>query len=148
MRKLVALAVGSSAAISMAVIAAGHANSQGPLDVTGEPYGQAATLLKQQGYTAVFGGAVGGDVPQSQCIVTNQKIRPVMWPATQRVQLMLNCTKAAQPAPDQQPAGAPGVVPGAPNQNPGPPHVGANGITTVTPTPVAGPPPQQAQPAG
>jgi hypothetical protein len=139
-KRLVGLAAGSLAATAMALITAGHASSDPPVDVTGQPYGQAAALLKQQGYQAVFGGAVGGDVPQGQCIVKSQKLIPGAWPAKVSVSLMLNCTKAAQPPPDQQPAGAPGVVPGAPNLTPGPPHVGANGVTTVTPTPVAGPP--------
>jgi hypothetical protein len=126
-KKLVAFAAGSFAAVSMALITAGHANSTGPLDVSGEPYGKAVALLKQQGYKPVFGGSVGSDVPESQCIVESQKMLP-----NARVSLMLNCTKAAQPPADQQPAG----VPGAPAATPGPPHVGSNGVTTVTPTPV------------
>jgi hypothetical protein len=131
--KLLAFAAGSFAAISMALISAGHASSDGPLDVSGEPYGKAVALLKQQGLKAVFGGSVGSDVPQPQCIVESQKMLP-----NARVSLMLNCTNAAQPAPDQQPAGAPGGPPG-------PPHVGSNGVTTVTPTPVG---PQPGMPVG
>lgn len=130
MKKLVAFAAGSLAAASMALITAGHANSTGPLDVSGEPYGKAVALLKQQGYKVVFGGSVGSDVPQGQCIVESQKMLP-----NARVSLMLNCTAAAQPPPDQQPAGVPGA-PAAPGAPAGPPHVGSNGVTTVTPTPV------------
>jgi hypothetical protein len=123
-KKLVAFAAGALAAGSMALITAGQASSEGPVDVSGQTYGQAAALLKQQGYQVVFGGSVGSDVPQSQCIVTSQKALKG-WPSP-RVSLMLNCTKAAQPPPGSQ--SAPGV--------PGPPKVGGNGITTVTPTPV------------
>ena len=133
MKKLVGLAAGSFAAISMAMITAGYAHSDNPLDVSGEPYGKAVALLKQQGYKTVFGGSVGGDVPQSQCIVESQKIL-----SKGRISLMLNCTAAAQQPADQQPAGAPGAPPG-------PPHVGSNGVTTVTPTPVG---PQPGMPVG
>lgn len=135
MKKPLAFAAGSCAAMAMALISAGHATSTGPIDVTGETYGQAAAMLKQQGLQAVLGGAVGGDVPQAQCIVESEKLLPG-WP-TARVALMLNCTKAAQPPPQAPTPGVPGVVPGAPVANPGPPTVGGNGITTVTATPVA-----------
>ncbi|HME47539.1 hypothetical protein [Mycobacterium sp.] len=124
MKKLVAFAAGTLAAGSMALITAGQAASTGPVDVSGQTYGQAVALLQQQGYQAVFGGSVGSDVPQSQCIVESQKLLPG-WPSA-RVSLMLNCTKAAQPPPGSQ------QVPG----KPGPPTVGGNGITTVTATPV------------
>jgi hypothetical protein len=120
-KKLVAFAAGTLAAGSMALLTAGHAASSGPLDVSGQPYAQAVTLLKQQGYKAVFGGSVGSDVPESQCIVSSQKNLP-----NGRVSLLLNCTKAAQPPPGSN------VAPG----QPGPPKVGGNGVTTVTPTPV------------
>jgi hypothetical protein len=56
---------------------------------------------------------------------------------------VLDCTKAAQPAQGaNSPAGGP--VPGA---APGAPHVGSNGVTTVTPTPV-GPQPGMPVPGG
>ncbi len=43
-------------------------------NVTGEPYGKAVAILRAMGYKTVFGGAVGGDVPQSQCVVSSQKM--------------------------------------------------------------------------
>jgi hypothetical protein len=138
-KKLLALAGASAAAVAIAVISAGPALGDAPIDTSGETFAKAVQLLKQQGWKATFGGAVGSDVPQPQCIVESQKILNG-WPQG-RVSLMLNCTKAAQPAPSQQPALPPGVAPGAPNPNGGPPHVGANGITTVTATPVAPGPP-------
>jgi hypothetical protein len=126
-KKLVACAAGSLAALSMALVTAGHARSDGPADVSGETYAKAVALLRQQGYTAVFGGSVGGDVPQSQCVVQSQKSL-----SKASISLMLNCTKAAQPAPDAQAPGAP--------------KVGSNGVTTVQvttvqATPVPPPPP-------
>ena len=112
----------------MGFIAAGQASSDnGQLDVTGQTYAQAVKVLRSMGYRPSFGGSVGGDVPQAQCIVESQKML-----TRYAVSLMLNCTKAAQPSPGANaPAGA--AAPGAP---PGAPHVCANGVTTVTPTPV------------
>jgi hypothetical protein len=132
-KKLVALAGGSVALATMGFLSAGHASSDnGALDVSGNTYAQAVKILQSQGYKAVFEGAVGSDLPQPQCIVESQKTLP-----RARVALELNCTKAAQPAASAAPGAAPGV--------PGPPHVGANGVTTVTPTPV-GPQPGMTPP--
>jgi len=127
-KKTLAVAAGSVALASMGFIAAGQASSDnGQLDVSGQTYGQAVKILKSMGYRPVFGGSVGGDVPQVQCIVESQKVL-----GRYSVSLMLNCTKAAQPAAGANaPAGAP-----APGAAPGAPHVGSNGVTTVTPTPV------------
>ena len=112
----------------MGFIAAGQASSDnGQLDVSGQTYAQAVKILKSMGYRPVFGGSVGGDVPQAQCIVEKEKAL-----SRYSVSLMLNCTKAAQPA-----AGANAPEGGAPaGAPPGAPHVGSNGVTTVTPTPV------------
>jgi hypothetical protein len=125
-KKLVAITVGSVALASMGFISAGQASSDnGAADMSGQSYAQAVKVLRSMGYRTSFGGSVGSDVPQAQCIVESQKFL-----AKNRVSLMLNCTKAAQPAPgENQVAGAPGAAPG-------PPHVGNNGVTTVTPTPV------------
>jgi hypothetical protein len=135
-KKLVALAGGSAALATMGFLSAGEASSDnGALDVSGNTYAQAVKILQAEGYKAVFQGAVGSDVPQPQCIVESQKMLP-----RARVALELNCTKAAQPAASAA-ALAPGAAPGVP----GPPHVGANGVTTVTPTPV-GPQPGMTPP--
>jgi hypothetical protein len=109
----------------MGFLFAGHASSD-TLDVTGITYGQAVQVLKSQGYMVEFQGSVGGDVPQSQCVVASQKMLPHGW-----VSVMLNCTRAAQ-----------AVLPAA---NPNAPVVGGNGVTTVKATPVA-PPPQELAP--
>lgn len=127
MKKVVAVTAGSAALATMGFLFAGHASSDnGALDVSGNTYAQAVKILQSQGYMASFGGSVGGDVPQAQCIVSSQKVLPA-----HRVWLMLNCTKAAQAA--------------APAPDPNAPVVGGNGVTTVKATPVA-PPPQELAP--
>jgi hypothetical protein len=127
-KKLVAVTAGSVALASMGFIFAGQASSDnGAADMSGQTYAQAVKVLRSMGYRVSFGGSVGSDIPQAQCVVESQKFL-----AKNRVSLMLNCTKAAQPAPGENSvAGAP-----APGQPPGAPHVGSNGVTTVTPTPV------------
>jgi hypothetical protein len=136
-KRLIAVTAGSVALASMGFISAGQASSDnGAVDVSGQTYAQAVKVLRSMGYRASFGGSVGSDVPQAQCVVESQKILPKA-----RVSLMLNCTKAAQPDPGQNAvAGAP-----VPGQAPGAPHVGSNGVTTVTPTPV-GPQPGMTPP--
>jgi hypothetical protein len=126
-KKLVALAAGAAALATMGFLTAGHASSDtSALDVSGNTYAQAVQILKSEGWRAVFEGAVGSDVPQSQCVVESQKVLKYG-----RVALMLNCTKAAQAALAGNDATLPAAGP------PGAPHVGNNGVTTVTPTPVA-----------
>lgn len=128
MKKFLAVTAGSVALAFMGFLAAGHANSDnGAADVSGQTYVSAVKVLKSQGFKAVFGGSVGSDVPQAQCIVDSQKFLP-----NRRVSLMLNCTRAAQPAPSAL--------------DPNAPVVGSNGITTVKATPVA-PPPTELGPA-
>ena len=135
MKKLVALAAGSGALAAMGFLSAGHASSDsGALDVSGNTYAQAAKILQSEGYKAVFEGSVGSDVPQPQCVVESQKTLPHA-----RIALMLNCTKAAQAALAGNNATPPAAGP------PGAPHVGSNGVTTVTPTPV-GPQPGMTPP--
>ncbi|MET0704115.1 MAG: hypothetical protein ABWY93_31090 [Mycobacterium sp.] len=137
MKKLALFAGGAGAAVAMAVIGAGNAHANPP-DVTGEAYGKAVAILHSQGYSSVFGGSVGSDLPQSQCIVSQQKTLGT----GAKQQLMLDCTLA----PGQEKPGAPnthslvppgGSVPGlggAP-ADPNRPTPGA-GTVTVTPVPV------------
>jgi hypothetical protein len=130
-KKLVGLGAGVSAAIAMAVIGAAHANAA-PTDVTGETYNNALQDLRNAGFTSViFGGSVGGDVTQGNCIVSDESALPGGW-----VRLRLNCTKAAAlaaagPAAPPGAHGAPGapagpvaVVPGAAPVPGGFPQVG------------------------
>ena len=72
MKKLALLVPGVGAAVAIAVIGAGQASAQAP-NVIGETYGKAVALLRASGYTAVFAGPVGSDLPQSQCIVIDQQ---------------------------------------------------------------------------
>ncbi|AFM17493.1 hypothetical protein Mycch_2732 [Mycolicibacterium chubuense NBB4] len=123
MRKLVVLSGGLVAAGTAALIGAGVAISQpavapSPYNVTGEQYGRALAILKSQGVKAYFGGSRGSVLPQSACLVDQQKVT-----SGGRMLLSLDCTQAAA---DQIKA----------NGSSGGPTVGANGITTVTPTPI------------
>lgn len=131
MKKFVVLAAGASAAAAMVVIGSGMADASpgaNTLDVTGEPYAKAVAILQSQGYSASFGGSVGSAVPQNKCIVTSEKML-----SSGRIQLMLNCTDAAQP---EEPAATP-VTSGAQAPDGGTrPTPGAPGVVTVIPTPV------------
>lgn len=123
MKKLVVLSGGLVVAGSAALIGAGVALSQpapdySSLNVVGEPYNKALQILKSQGVKAYFGGSFGSVLPQAQCLVEQQKVT-----SAGRMQLMLDCSqKAADELAAMGPAGGP--------------TVGANGVTTVTPTPV------------
>jgi hypothetical protein len=128
-KKLVVLGAGAlaipigmaAAALVTPTVAESDPGSAASLNVIGEPYGRALAILKSQNVKAYFGGAVGSDLPQAQCIVEQQKVT-----GGGRMYLQLNCTqKAADDATASQPAGG-----GAG------PRVGGNGITTVTATPV------------
>ena len=124
MKNLVVLSCGLAAAGAAAVITAGVAVSQpgdqGSYNVVGEPYQKALQELKSQGVHASFGGSFGGVLPQSECLVNEEKVT-----TNHRVLLMLDCSqKAADQLAAQGPSGGGG------------PTVGSNGVTTVTPTPV------------
>lgn len=121
MKKLAVLSGGLVVAGSAALIGAGVAMSQpdlSGLNVVGEPYNKALQLLKSQGVKAYFGGSFGSVLPQSDCLVDQQKIT-----SGGRFLLMLDCSqKAADLLAEMGPSGGP--------------RVGSNGVTTVTPTPV------------
>lgn len=145
MKKLALFAGGAGAALSMALFGAAQA-SAAPPDVTGEMYGKAVAILKSHGYKAIFGGSIGNDLPQSQCLVIEQQA------SGRNVRLRLDCD--LQPGQEQPkapnthslvpPGGsipratdgqtAPDGGQQAPAQ-PGRPTPGA-GTVTVTPRPV------------
>jgi hypothetical protein len=136
LKKLALTVGGVGAAVAMAVIGAGNASANPP-DVTGEAYGKAVAILHSQGYSAVFGGSVGSDLPQSQCIVSQQKT--IGTGAKQS--LMLDCTLA----PGQEKPGAPnthslvppgGSIPTSGASAPADPNRPTPGAGTVTVTPV------------
>ena len=116
MKRLV-LAVGGFTAALAVGIGTGNADPSdfSTLNVVGEPYAKAVAILRAQGVPTIFGGAVGSDLPQAQCVVSSQKAL-----STRKMSLMLDCT--AEDAA-QQPATAPAS--GAP---------GAPGVVTVVPT--------------
>jgi hypothetical protein len=136
-KKLV-LTVSCAAAAGAASVALGMGSGNADtgnstLNVVGEPYAKAVAILRAQGVKATFGGSVGSDVPQAQCIVKSEKV------VTTHMQLELDCSAAAQP---QQPAtggttavGSSGTATsGAPATDAARPTPGAPGIVTVIPT--------------
>lgn len=123
MKKLVALgaaalaipaAVGATVLITTPAASAEPASVAG-LNVVGEPYGRAMAILKSQGVKGTFGGSVGSDLPQAQCVVDSQKVIP-----PGKIVLMLNCTKeAAADAAGQMPAQQAPTAPGGGQAAPG-----------------------------
>jgi hypothetical protein len=101
---LVVPAAIASAALFSPGVAASDPGSMNSANVGGEPYYKAVSILKSQGISATFGGSFGSDLPQSQCIVVQQK------PLKNRMILNLDCTKAAG---DRAAASAP-AAPAAP----------------------------------
>lgn len=135
-KKLVVLGTGALASLSVAAsvgllspaVADSDPGGSNATNVVGQPYALALKILKSQGVKGFFGGAFGSDVPQSQCIVDQQRVT-----SGGRMYLTLDCTeKAAHAAAGNAPAGPGGGAGGAPSG----PNVGNNGVTTVTPTPV------------
>ncbi len=122
MKKIIVLSGGLVVAGSAALVGAGVAISQpaqpSPYNVTGEQYGRALAILKSVGVKAYFGGSTGSVLSQSSCLVSTQKMT-----SGGRMLLTLDCTQAAA---DEIKAMGPR----------GGPTVGANGVTTVTPTPL------------
>lgn len=104
------------------------------LNVVGEPYAKAVAILRAQGVRTVFGGSVGSDVPQAQCVVASQKVLS----ASHKMQLNLDCSAASQPQQPATAAGAQGTsgTSGAPTTEAARPTAGAPGVVTVVPTPV------------
>jgi hypothetical protein len=130
--------VGAVAASSIGLLSAGLASSDpanpSQVNVIGEPYAKAIKILHGMGMKTGFGGSVGGVLPQSQCMVSSEKMV-----GSSKVMLELDCSeKAAQQLAEQATAGGGGT--------PGGRTVGSNGTTTVVPTPV-GPQPGM-QPPG
>ena len=137
MRKLV-LAIAGVAVTGSAAAALGMgASSADPAsintyNVIGEPYAKAVAILRAQGVPTTFGGSVGSDVPQAQCLVKSQKVL-----STRKMQLMLDCTAESQPDVPTAPAtsGASGGSARAQAPDAGSrPTPGAPGVVSVVPT--------------
>ena len=139
MNKLVVMGASAIAASTIGVLSAGLANSDpanpSQLNVIGEPYFKAVKILHGMGMSAGFGGSVGSDLPQQQCMVSSQKLA-----GNGRMLLNLDCTEKAAQEMAEQGSSAPDGVPGGR-------QVGANGVTTVQATPV-GPQPGMSVPGG
>lgn len=140
MNKLVLAIAGAAAAgAAAAALGSGASNadpaSNSTYNVVGEPYAKAVAILRAQGVKTSFGGSVGSDVPQAQCVVKSEKII-----GNSKISLMLDCTAAAQPevpaAPTQAATSASGTSSAAGTQAPdaGRPTPGAPGVVTVIPT--------------
>ena len=141
MRKLVLVMVGAAAAGSAAAALSIGASSADPAsnstyNVVGEPYARAVAILQAQGVKTTFGGSVGSDVKQSQCVVSSEKVL-----SSGKMQLMLDCTAAAQP---EQPtatssasaSGTASTASTASTDAGGRPTAGAPGVVSVVPVPV------------
>jgi hypothetical protein len=148
LKKLLLTAGGTAVAGAAALVLGvgpGHADpgsGNSTLNVVGEPYAKAVAILRAQGVKATFGGSVGSDVPQAQCIVVTEKVLS----ASRHIQLNVDCTAEAQPQP-QQPASAGttatsgtaasgAATSGAPATQTARPTPGAPGVVTVIPKPV------------
>lgn len=139
MRKLVlvtaALSGSALAALTMGYGAMGPSSADpgdgSLLNVVGEPYAKAVAILRAQGVPTSFGGSVGSDVPQAQCIVASQKVT-----SSRKMQLMLDCTAAAQPQAPSGPSVSSGTSGTSSTQagEGGRPTPGAPGVVTVIPT--------------
>jgi hypothetical protein len=143
-KKLVVLGASALAASTIGLLSAGLANSDpanpNQANVIGEPYYKAVKILKGMGVGTGFGGSVGSDLPQAQCMVASQKV--VGSGSKMKMLLNLDCTKeAAQQMADQGSSGSSGGASGGGRQ------VGSNGVTTVQATPV-GPQPGMSVPGG
>lgn len=125
-----ALIAGSAAAALGTGTSAADPVAGGTLNVIGEPYAKAVAILRAQGVPTSFGGSFGSDVPQSQCIVSSQKII-----SPGKMQLMLDCTAEAQPdAPAGTSPGSTGSTGSTATDGGNRPTAGAPGVVTVTPT--------------
>jgi hypothetical protein len=126
-----ALATGSAVAALGMGSSSADPNAGGTLNVLGEPYYKAVAILHAQGVQTVFGGSVGSDVPQARCIVSTQK-----YLNSGKMQLMLNCTKTAQPEEPTATSVATAPTEGTSDGGGARPTPGAPGVVTVTPTQV------------
>jgi len=72
---------------------------------------------------------VGSDVGQAQCVVSSQKVT-----GSGKMQLMLDCTEAAQP--EQPSVTSAATAPGTQSGAAGRPTAGAPGVVSVVATPV------------
>lgn len=134
-KPILALAGTAISLAAVAAVGAGSGNaspgSNSTLNVVGEPYAKAVAILRAQGVPTVFGGSVGSDLPQAQCIVSSQKVL-----STRKMELMLDCAadESAQQPATASTSGA-GTA-GASATQTARPTPGAPGVVSVVPVPV------------
>ncbi len=136
MRKLIVVAGAASSAAAIAALGMGAStadpSSNSTYNVVGEPYAKAVAILRAQGVSTTFGGSVGSDVPQAQCVVASEKVL-----GTGKIQLMLDCTEESQPEKPAAPSGSNSPSSRAQSPDGGSrPTPGAPGVVTVVPTQV------------
>ena len=136
MRKLTLVVAGAFASGAAAVALGTAAGSADPgsgnvYNVVGEPYAKSVAILHAEGIKSTFGGSVGSDVPQAQCIVSSEKVL-----TKSKMQLLLDCTAAAQPEAPSGPSAATGPSGTGSSGAGGRPTPGAPGVVTVIPTQV------------
>ena len=94
MKKLIVAGAAAVAASTIGLLNAGLASADpvnpSQLNVIGEPYYKAVKILHGMGLSTTFGGSVGSDLPQAQCMVASQKML-----GSGRMQMNLDCTEAA-----------------------------------------------------
>jgi hypothetical protein len=115
-KKLVVLGVGALAASTIGLLNAGLASSEplnpNQMNVIGEPYYKAVKILHGMGISTSFGGSVGSDLPQAQCMVASQKVGGA------KMILNLDCTEAAaQEMAENGSVPAQGAAPGGVRDN-------------------------------
>jgi hypothetical protein len=136
-KKLIVVGATAVAASTIGLLNAGLASSDpvnpNQMNVIGEPYFKAVKILHGMGLSTTFGGSVGSDLPQAQCMVTSQKML-----GSGKMQMNLDCTEeAAQQMAEQGSLGS-GGAPGA---------VGGNTLRPEQ-VPIAQAPAPAAPPAG
>jgi hypothetical protein len=104
-----ALAAGSIGLFSAALASSDPMNPN-VLNVIGQPYYKAVKVLHGQGVSTTFGGSVGSDLPQSQCMVASQKVV-----GQGKMSLNLDCTEEAAQQMAEQGSAVTGGAPGAPS---------------------------------
>lgn len=141
MRKLILAAGGAAVAGATAVtlglglglgIGLGHAdngNANSTLNVVGETYAKAVAILRAQGVKATFGGSVGSDLPQAQCVVASEKVLT----ASRHIQLNLDCTAPDGGSDSTSSSGTSGAQSTAAATDGARPTPGAPGVVTVAP---------------
>ncbi len=134
MKKLIVAGAAAVAASTIGLLNAGLASSDpvnpNQMNVIGEPYFKAVRILQGIGLSTGFGGSVGSDLPQAQCMVASQKLV-----SNGKMLLNLDCTEeAAQQMAEQGSLGSGGATGAGGGNTLRPPQI------PIAPAPAAPPP--------